>query len=287
MQRIGKRAAKPAPVETPSAPAEIVTPAAPTPAQGTAIVTADANALLAKLGGFARSTALAPAKSGGSTPWLGFHSGRSTRAGDVTEALSRIVEGTPYLAVGDSYYNASHWAFTLLNEFPFWCTLGADFQPEHIRLTDPGWGAKHAEGAVWKAQILTVMLHLPGAEPLPSDLKPATVSLSTFRATKVDAAKKHVDAIERATKSAWARANGDVAAKVPERFRVTSKLLIEAKTARSGFAYQVAKSSASTISVPQMEAVFTWIADPECQLALEDAQKLFETKVAELTAKAT
>lgn len=259
------------------------------PAQGktdeTALAT-DTAGVLAKYGGFTRAASLAPTRGGSGGAYLGFHSNRSSVAGDVLQALGRVPEGTPYLCKGGEFYNAGDWAFLSLAEFPFWCTLGNDFHPDLVRLTDPGFGAAAPNGDKWKAQVLAILLHLPGQEPLPKALAPAVASLTTFRATKVDAIRGHVDAVERSQAPEWAKQHGETVASAPPRFRVTSRLLVESRTARSGYSYQLAKSAASAISVAQVEAVGLWAGNAAAQEDVDALQRTFDAEVAKLQEKA-
>ena len=275
------------------APAPAPAPVAPVPVVQAEIIRMPAPSALPMMfspelfliGRFVRDAALLPAGGGGS-PYLGFFSSKAANAGDVLRALGNATDGAPYLSVGGDIYSAAGWDFLVLQELPHWVTLdNATFAPDRCWLTPRPFGATVGKPPVKvQEQILCVLMLVPGAQPIPADLGPVVATCSTIRATKAKAIKTHLDEVERSLTAEWARegANGPLAAAVPERFRICSSLAIEAKTAKSGFAYSQVDSVPRTASLAQLSALAAWQQDAEAQEDLRGVLDAFNRRADEL-----
>lgn len=259
--------------------------AAPAPAATTAVATVDQGDLpavpadLMELGRFQRPQNL-KRLGGESVPWLAFHSAKSTRAGEVIQALGNVAEGTPYLCVEGSYYRADDVGFVSLEELPFWMTTAADFKPKKVWFEAQPFGATDGKDKI-KEQCLSITLILPGAKPLHGDLAPALCTLTTWRSTKCPAIRGHLDAVEDTQDPKWAKANPTLAANLPPRFRVTSALRIETKSGGE-FPYALAKAVPAPATVEQVNAIISWWQDEDCQEEFQAIQEAYDRQVAYL-----
>lgn len=249
--------------------------------------------VLAARGEFVRHEQIDRA-SGAVLPYVGFYSSKAVNALDVRAALGSPAEGTPYLSVtgedGETrIYSASTFGYVIVDEFPFWVTLDEEFRPSAAWLTKQPFGASY-NGEPIKGNMLAVMLVLPGqAGGLPPELRPAVAALTTFRNTKLDFVKQHLDAVERTTKPAWAAspANAQVAANMPPRYRVVSEIVVERRTSRStGRPYTVAEARTNTIGLAQIEAFAQFSRDARCQQQLSQVIEAFERRKADIRALA-
>lgn len=273
-----------APVQPTPAPAPVVAQLMPANGAGgngagtTALAVPRLGPDLLQLGAFERQKSLLPA-SGGGAPYLSFFSTKSPDAINVQRALGQLGEGSPFVKIGEGYVNAQGLAFLILAELPHWVTLDGAFSPNRAWLTPQPFGAKVGNDKV-SEQVLTVLLLLPAQAALPQTVAPAgcLATVTTFRATKARAARAHLDAVERSTQPAWAQeaGNGPIAATVPPRFRIASTLVLESKTARSGFSYSAADAVPATISVAQAQAINAWAEHEESQAALQAALESFD-----------
>lgn len=213
-------------------------------------------------------------------PWLGFFSQKSTRAREIMTDLPNVEEGDPFLATGGRYYDAKSWKFMSLGEFRYWGSIeniNGKWEMTEVSLV-PKDGLK--------ANVLCVLLHVPGdKDELPEGLKPAAVSLSTFRSPKIPALDGYLKGVEYTETSEWVQqgTNGAIAATTPPRFRVASTLRVESITSRKGYVYQRATADTATVGMTQLQSVIEWFESERCQADLSRAHALFETKRAELT----
>jgi len=213
-------------------------------------------------------------------PWMGFFSQKSTRAREILADMPNVVDGDPYLATGGRYYPALGWRFMSLGEFRYWGNLenvGGKWEMTEVSLI-PQDGLK--------ANVLSVILHVPGdKEELPEGLRPAAISVSTWRSPKIPALDGYLKGVEHTETSEWVQqgTNGAIAATTPPRFRVASALRLENITSRKGFVYQRATADTSTVGLTQLQAVIEWFESERCQADLSRAHALFEAKKAELT----
>lgn len=239
-----------------SAPQTPATPAPAAPAQSTAMTLAQAGA--AQL----PATLTLPPSS---TPWLGFYekAGDDVRRAAVTAQLGALSIGTPYICKGTRYFKAADFAYCLLGAEPlhYWAVFGGDNKEEKVWLTKPAFDK--FEGRRVTEQVRAVLLVLPGTQPLPEELAPATVVTVSFRSAKVPAIRGLSAGVAEAQTPEWAKLNGRLVEVAPS-FRVTGQFQLSTGIVQSGDnkgrSYGKATMRCAPTTVGQINALEAWAA---------------------------
>lgn len=239
---------------------------------------------LAEVGGYTPGSVPLPESQ--SFPWIGFWTKKSGRAADVVQALGALTDGTPYLCTGDNYYHIMSYTFVTLAETRYWAAIDEDNDAVRVWMQEQPFGKKYIHNGKplsIKDCVQCILLLLPGMAPLHADLQPAQIAVCDFRGTKAPAVIGHLKELEKTFTPEWARSNGDVAGKVPPRFRVVSNFVIVPKSSRNGgFGYQLAKNNTTTIGLAQIEAIAKWHADENAQEEFARAQEIYMQRVQNL-----
>lgn len=248
----------------------------------TAVAEVPTGGLLAKFGAYTPDEGM---KTSGGTPWVGFFSPKATKAGEVRSALGTASVGDPYVCVDGDYYGAGGLSFVLLDEFSYSFVSDDKNNITHAWKGHLPFGTS-CDGQRVKDGVLTLMLLLPGADPVPEELSPAVVTVTDLRGVKAPAAVQHSAAVKRAATPEWAKANGEIASAVPPRFRIISEFAVETKTSRSGFSYALVGAASRPASVAALEALTKWSMDPAAAEAAEAATETFNARVNQILAVA-
>jgi hypothetical protein len=224
-------------------------------------------------------------EGGGGVAWIGFFQPKAGRAGEIVKALGSITDGTPYMRIAGGYVLVGGFAWVVLAQKRYWCALDDKSSLIAVWQHDQGFNTQvRVEGKIRKVKdaVTAILLLLPGQQPLPEELAPATITVCDFRGTKAPAVLQHLKAVETAMTPEWAAENGDLASSVPPRFRVCSQFRVKAVTPRGGNAYSLAEAHTLPASLAQIEAVQEWHQNEDLQEEFSRAQEIFTQRVSKL-----
>lgn len=271
----GSAPAAPAPVApTPTVATAVLEPPASAPASAPAsnpalpaLSQAQLEAFKAFGGGAATA---APALADGPThPYVIFFHEKVTDSRKITAKFPQIGVGDPVLKLEGDYHEAASFPFTILRDFQYWTTNDATGSPT----------AWHLAGADGRKETIETLMLLLTPEPI--------LTITRLKTTKCPIAKEHRKALaECQTPGAVARdpylgamaANG-----FPPAFRIMSKFRITPKTGKN---YSTGGILTSTTDVAQAATIMKWFASPEGQKEVADLTRSFESRVADVKAKA-
>jgi hypothetical protein len=260
-------------------------PTAPAPTNGKNLPM-----LGADLGSIGNMPVAIPLPESGGTPFVGFFSKKSSRAADVIKALGSVSEGFPYYSVSGDYYPLAQCTFQILGEFRYWCVLDDKNDMLRAWLLEQPFGKKVMIGGkrlTVKDAAMAIMLVLPGAAPMPEEMRPAQIALVDLRGTKSPCVFDHLKGMIEAQTPEWAKAHGDLAATVVPRFRVASSFVIKAENSRDGWAYATARAKTEPVNMAQIEAIRAWSIDKELQEEFTHLQEVHTQRIADLKQFAT
>lgn len=226
---------------------------------------------------------------GGGLPYVGFYTGRGSRAADISRALGNCSYGTPYVRAEGQYYPWRHCGFTLLGVHQYWAASDQRYQPVAAWDRDPG---KRQYGARWISETVScVLVVVPFGGPLPEDLAPALATLSTFRGAQCRGVLKHHAEVVRVNGDSpdaakWQRENGAIVSALLPPFRVVSKLDPQTGTIkhgeRAGDPYLRVESSQHLPDAQVIAALGEWYQAPECAEELQRVLEEFARRKAEI-----
>lgn len=226
-------------------------------------------AAFAQFGGGAAVATPAPLTDGPQHPYVVFFHEKVTDARKITAKFPQIGVGDPVLKLDGDYHEAISFPFTILRDFQYWTTNDATGSPT----------AWHLSGADGRKEVVETLMLLLTPEPI--------LTITRLKTTKCPIAKDHRKAVaECQTPAAIARdsALGAMASgNFPPAFRIMSKFRI---TPKSGKNYSVGGIVTSTTTVDQAKAILDWFASEEGQKERLALEKSFESRVADVKAKA-
>lgn len=209
-------------------------------------------------------------------------------ADEIAEELGGGIQlGCPILRVGeDTVYNASGLGFVILESHDSWYQ-GSKEDPDVVSLEEQDTGYE----SDWNRSVQALLLLLPGEKPLPLDLQPAVLTITTFsKWTQVKAPDKHARAIAKGQTARFAEKHGDLVTRVKPEFRQVSSFGVRPHTVKSGpnkgTPYAQIVSKAKPITLQQIEALNAYQANPACQAREKVLRKTFAERVADRVERA-
>ena len=280
----------------PAATVAVVEPPAPAPTTAVATVAAMPLALHQEAADLFAYTPPERAIVGASewlrVPTIRFFSGSEGKQGGeltaaiIGQALGNVAVGTPYL-LGEkqTILPITGTVLVQLAEYQYWATHDVKNQRGRVWLNDPG---REVDGLKVAECVIALQVLLPGAQALHDELRPAQVTLTTYKKAQSSPPTKLEKAIAAAGEKEWVTKHPELA-EVFVRARVCASLTTKPGTTKpnaqgESFGYVVANAIVRACGPDQLAALDAWWNDDACREELLEGKAAFAEEQAAVEA---